>query len=658
MDLKISQKQKPHNLFRILFFVFLFLFLLPIMSQAQLKHLQNVTDMPPHPRILMFAGEEEQIKANIAADPAWDKIHQYIMKESDGILLQPEVERVMIGRRLLNVSQDAIRRIFYLSYAYRMSGQEKYFLKAEKEMLSIATFSDWNPSHFLDVAEMTMAMAIGYDWLYGKLSPDSREIIKSAILQKGIDPSLKINFANWTNNWGQVCNAGMTYGALATFEDAPDLCKMVIDRAVETIRIPMRQYAPDGAYAEGFEYWAYGTTHNVMFLSAIEKVLKTDYGLPEMPGFMKTADYILNMTGPSNVCFNYADCEVWYMTGLTPAMFWFASKSGNTSLLWVEREHMRMDNGRRLTSKHLTGYEHDYRYSCEFFASKRFVPASMIWGSHIRMSEIQPPASGETIWVGHGTTPVALMRTSWTDPDALFAGFVTGHGSGPHGHLDVGSFVMEADGVRWASDLGLQEYSTIESKGVNLWDGSQNGQRWKVFRYNNFAHNTLTVDHQPHRVDGYADIRSYSASPDFMNAISDISAVFDGQLTECVRGIAMVDKQYVVVRDELKTLDKATTVRWTMVASEDAKITGKNTIELKKDGKQLKLEVAEPAEATMKTWSTDPTTEYDKPNPGTILVGFEVNVPAETSVALTVKLIPQSAKNTSAKVPELKDWPK
>ena len=31
-------------------------------------------------------------------------------------------------------------------------------------MLTAARFEDWNPSHFLDVAEMTFALAIGYDW--------------------------------------------------------------------------------------------------------------------------------------------------------------------------------------------------------------------------------------------------------------------------------------------------------------------------------------------------------------------------------------------------------------------------------------------------------------------------------------------------------------
>ena len=36
----------------------------------------------------------------------------------------------------------------------------------------------------------------------------------------------------------------------------------------------MGHYAPDGAYPEGIGYWDYGTSFNVMFLSAIEKFLE------------------------------------------------------------------------------------------------------------------------------------------------------------------------------------------------------------------------------------------------------------------------------------------------------------------------------------------------------------------------------------------------
>jgi hypothetical protein len=250
------------------------------------------------------------------------------------------------------------------------------------------------------------------------------------------------------------------------------------------------------------------------------------------------------------------------------------------------------------------------------------------------------------------------MRTSWTNPNAIFVGFKGGTASSNHSHIDVGSFVLDADGVRWAMDLGPQDYNSLEQRGVDLWNMSQNSQRWEVFRYNNYVHNTLTVNGKLHQVKGKAKIDSHSSSPDFMYAVSDISQLFEGDLAECTRGIAIVNKQYAVVRDELKTAGKEATVRWTLLTAADAKITGKNTIELKKDGKRLKIEVAEPVRVTLKTWPTTPVNDYDAPNPGTILVGFEAKIPADTNVTLLVKLIPQSAKSVSAKIPELKNWSK
>jgi hypothetical protein len=608
----------------------------PVFVQAQLRHLRDVGEMPLHPRILLLQGEEQQIKLKIEDDPTWAKMHQVIVSECDRIIALPEVVRQLEGRRLLGVSREALRRIFYLSYVYRMSNDEKYFLKAEKEMLAISAFSDWNPSHFLDVAEMTMAVAIGYDWLHAKLSVSSREIIKKAILSKGIDPSFSDQYNGWlraTHNWNQVCNAGMTYGALAIYEDMPELSKMIIDRAVESIKLPMGDYAPDGAYPEGYGYWGYGTSFNVMFLSAIEKVLKTDYGLSALPGFMNTAGYLANMTGPLKMSFNYADNGVG--GGLNPTMFWFASKAGNTSLLWEERGYLESDRNR---------------------GRDRLLPAIMIWGGDIRVTAIESPK--ELFWIGQGAMPVALMRTSWTDPKAIYVGFKAGSPSVNHAHMDVGSFIMDADGVRWAMDFGPQDYNSLEQRGVDLWNMQQNSQRWEVFRYNIYVHNTLTVNGKLHLVNGKANIDSYSSTPNFLHGVSDISSMFEGQLAGCVRGVAIVEKKYVVVRDEVKTSGKEATIEWRLLTSSEAKITGRNSIELRQDGKRLKIEVAEPARVTMKTWSTTPTHDYDTPNPGTVLVGFEVTIPANTNTTLLVKLIPQSAGNTSAKIPELKNWPK
>jgi hypothetical protein len=168
-------------------------------------------------------------------------------------------------------------------------------------LLTISAFSDWNPTHFLDVAEMTMAVAIGYDWLYPQLPASSRSLIKAAIIEKGLKPSMDSRYNSWlsvTHNWNQVCNAGMTYGAIAIYEDEPQLAKNIINRAIQTIVLPMEDYSPDGAYPEGYGYWGYGTSFNVMFISAVEKLFGKDFGLSSKPGFLATARYLENMTGP------------------------------------------------------------------------------------------------------------------------------------------------------------------------------------------------------------------------------------------------------------------------------------------------------------------------------------------------------------------------
>lgn len=598
----------------------------------------SLTALPVHPRILLFKGEESTIQNTIKTDKIWGRMHATILAGSDILLKAPPIERIQIGRRLLDKSREAIRRLFFLSYAYRLTLQPAYSQRAEKEMLAIAAFSDWNPSHFLDVAEMTMAMAIGYDWLYDQLSPASRTAIKEAILKKGLEPSLNPRYNSWLkaeHNWNQVCNAGITYGAMAIYEDQPELAKQLINRAIETIVLPMADYAPDGAYPEGYGYWGYGTSFNVMFISAVEKLFGKDFGLAAKPGFLPTAGYLENMTGPSGKPFNYSDAGS--NGGLQPAMFWFANKLKNPSLLWVERSRLLNDDPKT-------------------FMGNRLLPAIMIWSAGMGIDKINAPASG--MWVGKGKNPVALMRTSWTDPAAIFVGMKGGSVSVNHAHMDIGSFVMEADGVRWAMDFGMQEYESLESKGIQLFGRTQNAQRWTVFRLTNLVHNTLTVNNQHQRVDGYAPITGTSTAPSFMHAITDMSAVYKGALSKANRGIAIVNKAYVVVQDEVETLDQPATIRWTLLTPAKVSITGNNIAELTKDGKKLILEVSTPASVTMKTWSTDPPNSYDAPNPGTTLTGFEVTLPANTKTTITVALKPGAAANkTIDKLLPLAKWP-
>lgn len=612
------------------------LWLISLTACAQNEKTSIAGPLPSHPRIMLLEGDEAAIKMTIAADDLWRSTHQFILDESNNIIGKPPVERVLIGRRLLDKSREALKRIFYLSYSWRMTSDSRFLKRAEKEMLAVSAFSDWNPSHFLDVAEMTMAVSIGYDWCYNGLSEESRKIIKEAILEKGLKPSLDAKNNSWlkaSHNWNQVCNAGMTFGALAIYDEETELAGGLIDRAISSIKLPMEDYQPDGAYPEGYGYWGYGTSFNIMFLSAMEKAFGTDNGLTINEGFFKTAEYLENMTGPTGNSFNYSDAGSG--GGLQPAMFWFGNRLSDPSLLWSER----------------------YMLLNKSLPKDRLLPAIMIWSAGMAVNEITPPM--KKLWVGQGKNPVALMRSSWIENNAVYVAIKGGSPSVNHGHMDVGSFIMEALGERWAMDFGMQDYNSLETAGVDLWNMKQNSQRWDVFRYNNFAHNTLTANNQLQVVGGSAKINSSAESDGMINAVTDITSVYSGHLTKAIRGIAIVDNNYVTVRDEIETTNSETVIRWNMVTSATVSITDNNTAVMTKNGKILTLRVKEPASVTMKTWSTMPSHTYDAANPGTIMVGFEVTIPANKKSAFTVLLLPQgSVENSRVSNLTLENWPK
>lgn len=373
-----------------------------------------------HPRILLLEGEEQQILDLVDSDELWQKMHFTILKESNSFLGKPPLERKMIGKRLLSTSRELLKRVFFLSYSYRMTGEDRFLKKAEEEIIAVCRFSDWNPSHFLDVAEMTMGVAIGYDWLFEGLSENTRTEARDAILSKGINPSKVSSNNSWLdrdNNWNQVCNAGMVFGALAIQEDYPELATEIIDRAFESISIPMEAYSPDGAYPEGYGYWGYGTSFNILFLSAMDKAFGDDRGLLSAPGFLETGHFMKHMVTPTGKNFSWGDGSI--SASLKPAMFWFADKTNDPSVLWSEKLFINDES----------------RYK-----NNRYLPAALIWAKDISLANILKPS--DKFWVGQGQNPVAMMRSDW-DAQALYLGFKVGSPSVNHGHMDIGSFLVK-----------------------------------------------------------------------------------------------------------------------------------------------------------------------------------------------------------------------
>ncbi|MCI2122366.1 MAG: heparinase II/III-family protein, partial [Bacteroidales bacterium] len=255
-----------------------------------------------------------------------------------------------------------------------------------------------------------------------------------------------------------------------------------------------------------------------------------------------------------------------------------------------------------------------------------------------------PPKSH--IWSGNGETPVVLVHTDWTFSDTdKYLGIKGGKASSGHGHMDAGSFVYDAYGVRWSEDLGMQSYAALENalsdEGGNLWNLEQNSMRWQVYRLNNRAHSTLTVNDADHRVDGKATIEKVIDEDGELGATLDMTPVLSDQLASAERTVKLVDETDLFVIDRLTALkDKDANVQWRMMTGTTVTVED-GDIKLTSSGKTMYLTAtsSDPSLATTYTsWAAKGSNTWNASNSGKTVAGYTVTIPAGTEVTLTTKL--------------------
>jgi hypothetical protein len=114
----------------------------------------------------------------------------------------------------------------------------------------------------------------------------------------------------------------------------------------------------------------------------------------------------------------------------------------------------------------------------------------------------------------------------------------------------------------------------------------------------------------------------------------------------------------VLVQDEFTAAQAgAASIRWAMLTRADVRIDGPGRATLTREGRTLELRVLEPAGAALKIYPADPPpAETDAPNPGTRLVGFEIEAPAGGPRRVVVHLLPRPAAAAPVALQSLSDW--
>lgn len=581
---------------------------------------------PAHPRILLTPDDMTRLKGLVKSDAVARGYLDDVRKRGEKTLSEPPSTRVLKGPRLLDVSRRVLERVLTLGLLFQIEGERKWADRAIVEMQAVAQFSDWNPSHFLDVAEMTRAVGTGYDWFYDAMTPEQRAQIKAAIVEKGLMRGREAYegtqpwkwWVKVAHNWNLVCNSGLLTGALVVADEEPELSAFIVSQAVKSMPRALKTYGPDGAWPEGPGYWGYATNYTVAGLGALQSALGTDFGLSQTPGLDETALFRIHAVGPTRLSFNFADAGE--KTGDEPALFFLSRLYHQPLAAFKAREAVR----------------------------EKASPLDLLWyntgGKPADLISVPLDAR-------FAASNLAFMRSSWTDANALYVGFKGGDNKANHSHLDLGTFVLDALGERWASDLGGDDYNLPNYFGKG---------RWTYYRLRTEGHNTLLLDNQNQDPKAAAPLTAFgSGAKPF--AIADLTAAYLPAKAKIVkRGLALIDnRRAVLVQDEIEA-QSPLEMTWGMQTKALVELSADaRTATLRLNGKELQARLIEPEDAVFQ--ADEPTVAL----PQKSLQGvhrLRVVLPAPVAktriVVLLAPLWPDGAPTSTPATVPLDEWQK
>ncbi|MCX7013611.1 MAG: heparinase II/III family protein [Candidatus Sumerlaeota bacterium] len=531
-----------------------------------------------HPRLLMKEADLANLQSRLAQAPKdspLQGLYRDLLSAADKAL-QEEPPATDSPGGMLRVSKQTLARIYTLGLAWRLTRKETYAAQARDLMLHAAAFPDWNPKHFLDTAEMSNALGVGYDWLYDYLDAASRETIRQALVDKAMKPGLDAYegrlHATWTtgtNNWNLVCNGGLVVGALAIAETDGELSEAILSHALQSMPLAMASYAPDGLWPEGPVYWWYATRYAVYAIASLQSALGSDFGLSDSPGFSNTGFHPILTTGPTGMGLNYADAGGETMGKDMSVLFWLARRFDQPVFSAYLHKGLKKGDG---TAEHLLWYQPPPQgAAADFPLDRRF----------------------------RGPVELAVMRSAWDDPGALFVGVKAGYNTVSHAHLDLGNFELDALGTRWARDLGSDKYGL---PGYFDHQGSD-APRWSYFRPSSRSHNVPLLDNQNQGLDGKATFVEFEFKPDRAFAILDLTSAYP-KARKAMRGIAVLPGRRAVLTQDEFEMESPCEFAWGMTTDAKIEIQPGGKALLSRDNRRLMAQILSPSGAEFAVEST------------------------------------------------------
>ncbi|KAJ7069624.1 chondroitin AC/alginate lyase [Mycena amicta] len=612
-----------------------------------------LTVRPDRPRLIAPAYKWAALPELIANDPYMKYWNDTIFQNASQYRAAPPVVYFLDGDSgILDNARQIKQRIKAFAYVYRMTNDTAWVDRTWEELQNAAGNGTtdfgpdddrWNSVHFLDTAELSAAFGIAYDWLYDLWSDAQKSEIRSTLIKYGLQPGVtQVTtsagwwFGNITGNWNCVCNSGLTMASLAILNDdttgiATQLLKATVGNARENCA---HAVTSDGSWLETANYWYFGTTGHAEMAASLVSATGSHYGLmDDNPNFFKTGEFHSYIFGPTSL-FNYGDHGPNKFSTTANAMMYYADFYNQPQYALFQRDQ-----------------------------ADAAEPWSLFW---------YDPTIAGAFWDGkpldhvfdNGVDQWASMRSTWTDINALYVAIKAGMNQyhQTHNDLDVGDFVLDALGTRWAGELGSGDY-----RSPNYFNSdAQNADRWNYYRKMTEGQNTILINQGNQNVLAAPTIKFDTSNTTqgpttVFEADSDSTAFFTTDMTSAYfnattvkRGIRLLNgRKQVLLQDEVNSDE---TVMWRMHTNATVTIdSGGTSATLTIDDKTMKVQILNPPSGAAfttseaKRFDSDPTPlAPDQENPGvTVLI---ISLPAG-SYTLQVLFNPQWPGNVNYVTP-------
>lgn len=520
---------------------------------------EKTTGTGVHPRI--FGSKDkvmnflELAKTDATAKSLLDRYMAY----ADKFAAKPNLARA--GHSDKSNSFEIIEA-FYVAYLY--TGDTKYAAKAEEWALKIVDADDWGQENYwLDVSFWLLICAEVYDFFYDYLSQETKDRIATQMIKLGLESGYQHyhrSYSDWPlrdNNWNTVCNGGLDIAAAVLYGEgyADDMCLDILQNSFESLSYALYNYAPHGGLGESVHYWEYGTEYVVRVIDAYQNIFGDDYGLIDYPGVLE-APYFAYQIQANEGSWAFHDDPPGYEEGTTNKSFslWSAYRTGDYNL-----QRLRLDD----LGDEGTPYFYDLYYY---------------------MPDPDPQPGVLELDKTYEHLEMAFSRNS-TDDDQFWLGIHAHKNNVPHLQWDMGNFVYEAFGVRFATDYGREDYNHPSSSGEK-----EGGGKGQLFVSRPEGHNLYVINpdfYQGQIYDAQTKVEELIQKPKGAAYKVDLTEAYWGDVTSAVRGYMLTnDRTNLVVQDEISlNEDKVgATIKWFWQTKANAIVNEDKSVTLVRDG--------------------------------------------------------------------------